>query len=125
MLLWGGMMAARRTPSGLKPQWFQILLALGDQDLHGLEIMNEVLERTEGRMHLWPGQLYGSMKSLVDADYVVEVQQPPTSEHGGGRPRYYSITDDGRRVLVDEVNRLARFVDAARSKNLVKGSETP
>jgi DNA-binding PadR family transcriptional regulator len=116
-------MAKRRTPSGLKPQWFQILLALADHDLHGLEIMNEVLDRTEGRMHLWPGQLYGSMKGLVDRGYVEEVAQPPESEFGGGRPRYYSITDEGRRVLVDEVNRLAHFVDAARSKNLLSGSE--
>jgi DNA-binding PadR family transcriptional regulator len=114
-------MAGKREISGLKPQWFQILLALGDHDLHGLEIMNEVLERTDGRMHLWPGQLYGSMKSLVDRGFVEEVPQPPNSEAGGGRPRYYSITDDGRRVLIDEVNRLARFVDAARSKNLVSG----
>ncbi len=118
-------MAGRRDTQGLKPQWFQILLALGDHDLHGLEIMNEVLERTEGRTHLWPGQLYGSMKSLADRGFVEEVPQPPGSEPGGGRPRYYSITDEGRRMLVDEVNRLARFVDAARSKNLVSGSETP
>jgi DNA-binding PadR family transcriptional regulator len=118
-------MAARRKISGLKPHWFQILLALGDHDLHGLEIMNEVLERTDGRMHLWPGQLYGSMKQLVDGGLVVEVQQPAEADFGGGRPRYYSTTDEGRRVLVDEVNRLARFVDAARSKNLVSGQETP
>ena len=117
-------MSPRRAQSGLKPQWFQILLALGDQDLHGLEIMNEVLDRTEGRMHLWPGQLYGSMKGLVGHGFVVEVKQPADSEHGGGRPRYYSITDEGRRVLVDEVNRLARLVDAARAKNLIDGSET-
>jgi DNA-binding PadR family transcriptional regulator len=116
-------MARRRTPSGVKPQWFQILLALADQDLHGLEIMNEVLDRTEGRMHLWPGQLYGSVRGLVEHGFVIEVEQPRDSEHGGGRPRYYSITDEGRRVLVDEVNRLARFVDAARSKNLLDGSE--
>ncbi len=116
-------MARQRTPAGLKPQWFQILLALADHDLHGLEIMNEVLERTEGRMHLWPGQLYGSMRGLVEGGLAIEVEQPPESEHGGGRPRYYRITDEGRRVLVDEVNRLARFVDAARSKNLVSGSE--
>lgn len=117
-------MAARRPSTGIKPHWFQILLALADHDLHGLEIMSEVLDRTEGRMHLWPGQLYGSMKQLVDGGFVVEVQQPIDAEHGGGRPRYYSITDEGRRVLIDEVNRLARFVDAARGKNLVSGSGT-
>jgi len=116
-------MGGRNRRSGLKPQWFQILLALGDQDLHGLEIMSEVLARTDGQMHLWPGQLYGSMKNLVEQGYVVEVEQPPSSEPGGGRPRYYSITDEGRRVLVDEVNRLARFVEAARSKSLIDGSE--
>lgn len=118
-------MAARRVSTGIKSHWFQILLALGDQDLHGLEIMNEVLERTDGRMHLWPGQLYGSMKQLVDKGFVVEVQKPTDADYGGGRPRYYRITDEGRRVLVEEVKRLARFVDAARSKNLVSGSETP
>ena len=42
-------------PRALKPHWFQILLSLADQDLHGLEIMDDVSRRTEGSMHLWPG----------------------------------------------------------------------
>ncbi len=116
-------MATRSGSGALKPRFFQILLSLGDQDLHGLEIMNEVLERTNGQMHLWPGQLYGSLKQLVESGYVVEVVQPPTSDFGGGKPRYYHITDEGRRVLVQEVNRLQRFVEAARRKNLVDGGE--
>ena len=116
-------MALRRDSARLKPHWFQILLTLGDHDLHGLEIMQEVLERTDGDMHLWPGQLYGSMKQLVDGGVVVEVPQPADADFGGGRPRYYSITDVGRRILVDEVNRLARYVEDARAKNLVSGSE--
>jgi len=114
-------MATRRKESGLKAHWFQILLALGDKDLHGLDIMNEVLERTEGQMHLWPGQLYGSLKQLTEAGYVVEVAQPADADHGGGRPRYYSITNEGREVLKKEVARLARYVEAARAKNLVSG----
>jgi hypothetical protein len=32
----------------MKPHLFQVLLALADQDRHGLEIMRDVLERTEG-----------------------------------------------------------------------------
>jgi hypothetical protein len=45
----------------LEPHWFQILLALADRDLHGLAIMNDVLERTGGRMRLWPGMLYRAL----------------------------------------------------------------
>ncbi len=116
-------MVTHRSTGALKPHFFQILLALGDQDLHGLEIMNEVLERTDGQMHLWPGQLYGSLKHLVEKGLVKEVVQPPTSEHGGGKPRYYRMTESGRRVLVQEINRLQRFVNAARKKNLVDGGE--
>jgi DNA-binding PadR family transcriptional regulator len=51
-------MAAAPDPPALQPHWFQILLALADHDLHGLGVMNEVLERTDGRMRLWPGMLY-------------------------------------------------------------------
>ncbi len=97
------------------------MLALGDKNLHGLEIMNEVLERTDGQMHLWPGQLYGSLKQLAEAGYVVEVSQPPDAEHGGGRPRYYSLTAKGRKVLEQEAARLIRYVEAARAKDLVSG----
>ena len=45
-------MSARTSPAPvpLEPHWFQILLAVADRDLHGLAIMNDVLERTGGRM---------------------------------------------------------------------------
>ena len=51
----------------LKPHWFHILLSLADRDLHGTAIMEEVLERTESHMRLWPGKLYGALKELADA----------------------------------------------------------
>ena len=49
------MTADESRPRPLSPQWFQILLALADHDLHGLAITKEVFDRTEGVMHLWPG----------------------------------------------------------------------
>lgn len=66
-------------PPALQPHRFQILLALADHDLHGLGIMNEVLERTGGRMRLWPGMLYRSLGCLAEEGPVVEVQAPPAS----------------------------------------------
>jgi len=103
----------------LMPAEFQILLALADQDQHGLGIMNEVLERTDGAMRLWPGMLYGSLKLMTEQGLILETAAPAEAESGGGRPRYYRITDDGRGALVAEVKRLSAFVDAARAKNLL------
>ena len=69
------------TPT-LPAHWFQILLALADHDLHGLAITKEVFDRTEGRMHLWPGMLYGALKKLADAGLVTETRAPEHFESG-------------------------------------------
>ena len=107
----------------LKPHWFQILLALADHDLHGLQIMQEVSERTDGVVHLWPGMLYGALKSMLEEELVAETEMPDSAQVAGGRPRYYGITELGRRVLVTDVQRLSTYLDAARAKNLIHGSD--
>lgn len=104
----------------LSPQWFQILLALADRDLHGLAITKEVFERTEGQMQLWPGMLYGALRKMNDDGLVDEVEPPSGFTAGGGRPRFYRITPLGRRTCATEARRLARFVDAAEAKRLIK-----
>jgi DNA-binding PadR family transcriptional regulator len=109
----------KSTPS-LPPHWFQILLSLADEDRHGLGIMNDVLERTDGQMKLWPGMLYRNLAKLSDDGLVVEVDAPAGAEPGGGRPRYYRITPAGRRACAAEAARLAGFVEAARRKKLLK-----
>ncbi len=113
-------MDARRPVEGLPAHWFQILLALADGPLHGLGITQDVLERTEGQMQLWPGMLYGALKRLADAGFVAETEAPPAFVAGGGRPRFYRITVTGRRACAAEAERLDRFVRAARAKRLIK-----
>jgi DNA-binding PadR family transcriptional regulator len=108
-----------RTPA-VPPHWFQILLALADQDRHGLGIMNDVLARTDGAMKLWPGMLYRNLSRLAEAGLVVEVDAPPDAETGGGKPRFYRITPLGKRACAAEAERLAGFVEAARRKKLLK-----
>ena len=113
-------MAKPADPTPLAPHWFQILLALADRDLHGLGIMNEVLDRTGGRMRLWPGMLYRNLGRLALEGLVLEVEAPKDAETGGGRPRFYRITQAGRRACAAEALRLAGFVDAARRKRLIR-----
>jgi DNA-binding PadR family transcriptional regulator len=110
----------RREPPPLEPHWFQILLALADRDLHGLGVMNEVLDRTGGRMRLWPAMLYRNLARLVADGLVAEIDAPADAEPGGGRPRFYRITPLGRRACAAEAQRLASFVEAARQKKLLK-----
>jgi len=98
---------------------FQILLSLADQHLHGLAITKDVLERTGGQMHLWPGMLYGALKKLTQDGWVKEVEAPATFTSGGGKPRFYAITPAGRKACAEEAARMAAFVDVARQKKLV------
>jgi len=104
----------------MSPIWFQILLALADHDLHGLGIMNEVLERTEGAMRLWPAMLYRNIQKLEAEGFIVEVDAPAAL---AGSPRYYRVTAAGKRACGAEARRLLSFVDAARDKRLLKRSE--
>jgi DNA-binding PadR family transcriptional regulator len=107
-------------PVPLEPHWFQILLALADRDLHGLAIMNDVLERTGGRMRLWPGMLYRALDRLVDTGLVTEIAMPDEASAAGGRPRFFRMTAAGRKACAAEAERLAGFVEVAKRKKLLK-----
>ena len=113
-------MPQTKPPAPLEPHWFQILLALADRDLHGLAIMNDVLERTGGRMRLWPGMLYRALGRLADIGLVTEIEPPDEARIAGGRPRFFRITTAGRRACAAEAERLAGFVAVARRKKLLK-----
>jgi DNA-binding PadR family transcriptional regulator len=107
----------------LRPQWFQILLSLADRELHGTAIMDDVLERTDGAMKLWPGTLYGSLKELADRGLIVEVDPPERAPTEGGKRRFYAITLAGRSRLHDEVERMADLVRLAWDKRIGRGPE--
>lgn len=102
----------------LKSHWFHILLAVADRELHGTAIMEEVLDRTEGELRLWPGKLYGALRELTDEGLIHEVDPPHGAPTEGGKRRFYAITRLGRSRLHDEVERLAALVRVARSKQV-------
>ena len=87
----------------LKPAWFHVLLSLADQDNHGYAIMQEVASRTEGKMRLGPGTLYGSIKRMLAEDLIEESDERPDPELDDERRRYYRLTQFGQRVAAAEV----------------------
>jgi DNA-binding PadR family transcriptional regulator len=106
----------------LKPQWFQILLSLAGGDLHGTAVMEEVLARTDGEMKLWPATLYGSLRDLEELGWIRETEPPDEGRGEGGRRRFYGLTGAGREALAGEAERLARYVDVARARDVLRGT---
>jgi DNA-binding PadR family transcriptional regulator len=100
----------------LKPNWFHVLLSLSGQEQHGYGIMQEVLERTGGKVRLWPATLYGTIKRLTDEDLIAESDERPAPDEDDARRRYYRLTPLGRRVLGAESERLEDLVRVIRAK---------
>lgn len=105
----------------LSPAIFHILLALADGDRHGYGIMQEVKIRTEGRVQLGPGTLYGAIKRLLEQGVIQETEERPDPELNDERRRYYRLTQFGRRVLQAEAERMAGLVKQAQAKQLLPG----
>jgi DNA-binding PadR family transcriptional regulator len=100
----------------LKTNWFHILLSLAAEEQHGYGIMQEVLDRTGGKVHLWPATLYGTLARLIDAELIQESEERPAAELDDARRRYYKLTRLGRRVLDLESQRLEDLVNVLRAK---------
>src|SRR5215469_9455106 len=94
----------------LKSQWFHIMLSLAAGEQHGYAIMQEVLNRTNGKVRLWPATLYGSIKRMIEAELIQESEERPAPELDDARRRYYKLTDLGKRVLDEECDRLQGLV---------------
>ena len=110
----------------LSPAVFHILLALADSERHGYGIMKEVKFRTEGRVRLGPGTLYGAIKRLLGKGLIDEADERPDPNLDDERRRYYRLTDFGLRVLRAEAARLARLVRQAEAKQLLPSrSQSP
>ena len=107
----------------LKPHWFHVLLSLADADNHGYAIMQEVLERTGGKVRLWPATLYGTLQRLIDAGLIEESDRRPAPDLDDARRRYYRMTQLGRRVLAAESARLEELVRLIRSKRTLSHRE--
>ena len=101
----------------LAPAFFHILIALGDGERHGYAIMQDVAERTEGRVRMSPGTLYGSIKRMLAEGLIEELTTGAAA--ADERRRFYRITRFGRRVAAAEAQRLTALLSQARQSGLV------
>jgi DNA-binding PadR family transcriptional regulator len=101
---------------------FHILLALAGEDLHGYAIMRQVEEQTGGRMRLGPGTLYGSLRTLLEAGLIEEVDERADPEESAERRRYYRLTSAGLKTTQSEAERLADLLRVVRAKRILGGA---
>ena len=112
----------RRKLDPLPATAFQILLALANEELHGYGIMRQVESQTGGKLRLGPGTLYGSLKTLLEEQWIEETGDRADPDLGDDRRRYYRLTEAGRQGAVEEASRMAALLRVARTKKILRGA---
>ena len=96
--------AQHRPP--LSPVFFHILLSLGEGERHGYALKREIAERTDGKLKLGPGVLYGAINKMLTLGLIEESDERPDAHLDDKRRRYYRITNHGRKVAQAEAARM-------------------
>jgi DNA-binding PadR family transcriptional regulator len=110
---------ADKAPADFLPlhqNWFHILLSLVGAEQHGYGIMQEVLERTDGAVRIWPATLYGTLQRLIEDGLIEESDERPAADLDDARRRYYRLTRLGRTVLDLECERMQGMLRMAQKK---------
>jgi DNA-binding PadR family transcriptional regulator len=100
----------------LRPVVLQVLLALADGERHGYAIVHDISERSAARLQLEPGNLYRTLKFMLDEGFIEESGRRPLPGQDDERRRYYRITKFGRQVALAEAARLEALASEARAR---------
>ncbi len=92
---------------------FYILLALRDRQSHGYEILKTVQAGSLGKIRMGPATLYTTLRRLLDAGLIVEIDGPADED---ARRRYYRLSARGRNALDQELERMEEALRLARRR---------
>ena len=85
---------------------FFVLLSVY-QPRHGYAIMQFIEEKTNGRLVLGAGTLYGALTSLEEKGWILPCG------NAGGRKKEYRITNTGKEICNKEIARLKELANIA------------
>jgi DNA-binding PadR family transcriptional regulator len=111
--------SARLTPDDLTPlppAVFHILLCLAEGERHGYALKREIARRTDGKLTMGAGVLYGSISKMLAQGLIEESNDRPDPHLDDERRRYYRITSFGRKVAEAEIARMRDLVELAAAK---------
>lgn len=95
---------------------FHILLSLAEGERHGYALKREIARRTDGKVTLGAGALYGSISKLLAQGLIEESDERPDPHLDDERRRYYRITPFGRKVAQAEAARMRELVQLAAAR---------
>src|SRR5678815_6156625 len=100
----------------LAPAVFHILLSLLDGERHGYALKREIARRTDGKLMLGAGVLYGSISKMLAQGLIEESDERPDPHLDDERRRYYRLTAFGRKVAQAEAARMEGLVRLAAAQ---------
>ena len=98
---------------------FHILVALADADRHGYAIMQDVADRTAGKVRLSAGTLYSAVRRMLEQGLIEELRDSPDPDNADERRRYYRLTALGRDVALAEARRVTDLLSQAKAAGLI------
>jgi PadR family transcriptional regulator PadR len=81
----------------------------------GLEIIQRVRERSNGKISLNEGSVYPALKALERDGLLRSYDGEPMPERGGRPRRYYELTGEGRRVATEQRTALLNLLQPAEA----------
>lgn len=78
-----------------------ILKLLDEKDMYGYEMIEQLAKRSDNTFSLKAGTLYPLLHGFEEKNWVMTYED---SESKGRTRKYYSITDDGRKILKNKTD---------------------
>lgn len=87
-----------------------VLGLLSEGDMYGYQITDELARRSQNVFEMKSGTLYPLLHSLEQKGAITAYEQA----EGGRTRRYYSITDEGRRLLDEKRGEWVSYCSAVK-----------
>jgi PadR family transcriptional regulator PadR len=88
-----------------------LLQALCSGPGFGLELIDRVEQRTDGRVKLGQGSIYPALRAMEREGLLESYECAEASAERGGRPRrYYRLTAEGQRAAREDLEVFSGFV---------------
>jgi DNA-binding PadR family transcriptional regulator len=89
-----------------------ILMSLADQPRHGYALLKDIETLSNERVRLSTGTLYGALRRLLDDVWIERFEQEDTSRD----KQAYRLTENGRKQLNQELERMRQLTRAAAAR---------